>query len=127
MTEHLIGTGFTQRIEGMVFDPSRDYRACLICGDVFQSSLDRAPYPTDRIRNTAKKLRDNWAKKHARSHTQKEHAMLKASGMTMTPEAAHKLAAYGLIPVSDMAKFDSEITAALAESHPVPSADAETD
>jgi hypothetical protein len=50
--------------------------------------------------------------------------MLKISGLTMTPEAAHKLAAFGLIPISDMV-LNEEVASALMESHPVPSSEVE--
>lgn len=121
-------------IEGMKFNPDKDYRACLICGAVYQSWLDRnyqhlpvGPYKK-RLAASAKQRRDNWADKHARTHSYYEHVLLKMSGLSMTPEAAKKLAAFGLLPISDMMlDFYSggEITAALKESVPIPVVDAE--
>jgi predicted component of type VI protein secretion system len=67
----------------------------------------------------AKQNRDAWAKTHAYTHTVQEHRQLKLSGRTMTPEAANKLAAYGVIPIVDMVLSD-EHSAALRESKAVP-------
>jgi hypothetical protein len=110
----------------MLFDPSKTFRACLICGDVFQSFTDRLDSPTLNEINSAHGRREVWAKEHALRHTSKEHLMLKLSGLTMTPEAANKLAAFGLLPITDMAKFNDEISSALFESNPVPKDDAES-
>ena len=110
----------------MDFDPSKPFRACLICGDVFQSWTDRLESPTIREINSAYGKREVWAKCHALRHTSREHLMLRQSGLTMTPEAANKLAAFGLLPISNMAKFDDEMSSALFESRPVPEKDSES-
>lgn len=131
---HILGSGFAQPIEGMKFNPDKDYRACLICGAVYQSWLDRnyqhlpvGPFK-ENLAARAKEQRDRWADNHARKHTRYEHELLKMSGLSMTPGAAKKLAAFGLLPISDMMLdffAGGEITAALKESVPVPIVDSE--
>lgn len=123
----LFGTGFAQRIQGMDFDPSCDYRACLICGAVYQSKLDRSPVAPQAL---TRAMRQRWADKHAKTHPELEHKLLRVSGMSMTPAAANKLAAFGLLPISDMmsdliaAEYDiadrGEVLSALFESSPIP-------
>lgn len=108
----------------MEFDPDKPFRACLLCGDVYQSGLDRTPNPTDNQIAVAAHYRQVWAEGHAKmQHKELEHRLLQISGMSMTPEAANKLAAFGLLPITDMAKFDEEIASALMESHPIPKDD----
>lgn len=132
---HLFGTGFAMPIEGMKFNPDKDYRACLICGAVYQSWLDRnyQALPVGPLKQKlaarAKEQRGNWAVKHAGTHSIYEHELLKKSGLSMTPEAAKKLAAFGLLPLSDMMIdyliMGGETTAALRESVPIPITDVE--
>lgn len=102
------------------FDPNKPFRACLICGRVYQTPLDRAgTNPEWALHN-----REAWAANHAKAHSDREHHMLRISGLSMTPEAASKLAAYGVIPVLD-AVTNEETAAALLESSPIPQDDAE--
>lgn len=108
----------------MEFDPGRSYRACLICGNIFQSTLDRLEYVSPDVVVDAKKQRDRWAELHAKRHTSREHYMLQLSGNTMTPEAAKKLAAFGLLPIIDMVE-DDEVQIALLESSPMPTDDSD--
>ena len=128
---HILGTGFAFPIEGMKFNPDNDYRACLICGAVYQSWFDRNHryLPVGLLKNKraaiAKELRDKWARKHALTHSYYEHELLKKSGLSMTLEAAQKLTAFGLIPISDMMVGYEEVNAALFESSPVPTTDSE--
>lgn len=119
---HLLATGLAFKLEDADFDPGCNYRACLLCGAVFQSGIDREFDPSLRELLSAYEMRENWAKVHAKRHSGKEHAALKASGASMTPEAAHKLAAYGLIPLTGITE---EIEVALFESSPMPTEDAE--
>lgn len=53
-----------------------------------------------------------------------EHYSLAMSGRWTTPEAAFKLAAYGIISLSDLL-VDDEVAVALMESSAVPKDDAE--
>lgn len=129
----LLGTGFAQNFEDLDFDPGKDYVACLLCGAVFQSKLDRAKAPLglytteESLRHHAQDKRNDWAERHARnSHKPLEHHLLKLSGLTMTPEAANKLAGYGLLPLTDMSTFNEEVSSALLESRPKPNSDCES-
>lgn len=112
---YVIATGFAFSEPDVNFDANKPFRACLLCGRVFQ--------PSDEV-NTVER-REGWAVTHAkRCHTEREHHLLYLSGLTMTPEAAHKLAAFGLIPVSDMV-LNEEAASALMESHPTPEREVE--
>lgn len=116
-------------IPNLEFDINRPYRACFICGEVFQSEIDRRVPPgtlpaNNMVAKIAKERRDAWANHHRFKHPIREHHALRASGRTMTPEAAHKLAAFGIIPVVDMV-LDPEVKDALAKSSPIPQKDAE--
>lgn len=122
---HLYGTGFALKIEDMEFDPAKDYRACLICGDIFQSQLDRMEFKTPDLIVDAKTSRDRWARLHARRHTNREHHTLALSEGSMLPEAANKLAAFGLLPIMDMVDND-EVIVALFESNAMPKDDSES-
>jgi len=119
----MISSGFAvglQSLEGLNFEPDKPFRACLICGRVFQSELDRSGLNE----LWALENREAWAAKHAKAHSDREHHMLRISGLSMTPEAAKKLAAYGVIPVLD-AVTNNETEQALFESSPIPQDDAE--
>lgn len=122
----LIGSGFAvglETLEGLLFKPNAPFRACLICGEVYQSAIDRNP-ANEAERAEATIQRQLWANRHAKTHTDREHHLLRISGNSMTPEAAKKLAAYGLIPVGDMI-MSEEHEEALLESKPIPIDDAE--
>jgi hypothetical protein len=118
---NLIGSGFAVGLSSLTnfeFKPDKPFRACLICGDVYQTEADRDNNPLGAIRRQA------WADRHAQTHTDREHRMLMLSGNTMTPEAANKLAAYGVIPIADMV-LSNEHEMALFESKAIPVNDAE--
>lgn len=90
---------------GDIFNPKAAFSGCCICGAVFQSPLDRKVFqgwatPTEQV--TATVQRRNWSQYHARTmHTQKEHDDLAASGRFCTPEAAFRLAPYGIVTLTD--------------------------
>lgn len=88
-------------IVGLEFDINRPYTGCRICGTVFQSKLDRT-FRTPAFEFQASEKRRIWSLKHARTHSRREHELLMLSGAWCTPEAAHKFAALGIIPVTDM-------------------------
>lgn len=118
---NIIGTGFAVGLSSLTnfeFKPDKPFRACLICGDVFQSEDDRNNNPLGAIK------RQEWANRHAKTHTDKEHRMLMLSGNVMTPEASQKLAAYGVIPIANMITSE-EHEIALLESKAIPVNDAE--
>ena len=117
----LIASGFAvglSELEGLRFKPDKPFRACLICGDVYQTDADRNNDPLGAISRQA------WANTHAKTHSDREHRLLMLSGNVMTPEASHRLAAYGVIPVADMI-LSNEHEVALRESKAIPTDDAE--
>jgi hypothetical protein len=42
-----------------------------------------------------------WRRYHNTKHSEKAHRTFRATGRTMTPEAANKLAPFGLVPIED--------------------------
>lgn len=123
---HLVGSGFAiglTSLEGLEFDPARPHTFCRICGAVFQGPLDRTAVGVFQ-EALALGERKAWSHKHAKHHSAREHRSLELSGRFCTPEAAHKLVAYGVLPISD-ALADEEVAHALFESSPVPLDDAE--
>ena len=81
-------------------------------------------YDQFRIAEGAKE-RQEWANKHAKTHSEREHLDLRASGLLVTPEAAEKLVPYGIIPVQDIVMNEESAHAALQAAR-APSDDAET-
>lgn len=111
-------------LEGMEFDPSFTHAGCGICGEVFQSHLDRLQAPTVGEFNRALDMRLEWRIRHARMHSSTEHRQLRLSGLFALPEAAKKLASYGIIPLTDTVRHDESVHA-LAESPRAPVNDAQ--
>lgn len=109
----------------MVFDPTCDYAGCRICGDVFQSGLDRKPERTAYEQVRAVKLRVEWRIKHDKTHTDAERRQLIASGRQCTPEAAQKLAPLGVYPLSDLV-FSEETAHAMGTAPRMPTQDSES-
>lgn len=125
----MIASGFAvglDQLPNWQFDPNKPFRCCLICGAITQNANDRTINSNSDLGTVvvAKDRRDEWARKHARQHSPTEHQVLALSGLSMMPAAAHKLAAYGIIPLADLAQ-DANIQHALLESNPVPLNDAE--
>jgi hypothetical protein len=90
--------------EEVGFNVHADFSGCKICGEVYQSDLDRkvergTATPKERVQATIQ--RKNWTNHHAKQHTSTEHRQLALSGRFCTPEAAHKLAAFGIVTLSD--------------------------
>jgi hypothetical protein len=56
-----------------------------------------------------------WATAHSRTHTALEKTALHGSGLWLLPEAAYKLAAYGIIPLQDLVQ-DDEVKDALRQA-----------
>lgn len=113
-------------VPGLEFDLQCPYTYCRICGSIFQSPYDRETKPDSpaMLVDAATAMRREWSYNHASSHTSLEHMLLELSGLWLLAEAAHKLAAFGIIPVSDMV-LNPEIADALATSKPIPVNDAE--
>lgn len=122
-------------LTNLVFDANRPFAGCRICGTCYQSEYDRNPVEQFReeravfdsmelLLEYAASLRKEWSHNHARKHTEKEHADLAASGLWCTPEAAQKMAAYGVINLVDLV-MNPEVEAAYRESSAVPTDDVE--
>jgi hypothetical protein len=117
----LILTGLAiglDQLTNLVFDKDKPFRCCLICGAVCQTEGGRNAVTEQEVAREAYK-RQVWAAKHAKTHSILQHEQLKRSGNTMTPEAANRLVAFGLIPAIDAVTSD-EINSALYESSPIP-------
>jgi hypothetical protein len=136
VVEHLTLTGAAVGLEtltGLDFRNDRPYSGCCICGAIFQSDADRDPvgvyqrqpadfgYKLDNVDLMALGLRKEWSRNHAKTHPEREHRLLALSGQKFTAEAAHRLAAYGVIPLTG----NDEVNAALYESSPIPVDDVE--
>ena len=113
----------SEGLTGFVFDPSKNHAGCGICGEVFQSILDRLQWPTYEEWQRALDMRTEWRIKHARTHSSAQHRQLKESGLFALPEAAGKLASFGIIPLTDTILHD-EVAHALLEAPRAPTDDA---
>ena len=109
----------TSELVNYKFDLNKPYAGCGICGEVYQTDLDRAG--DDPFYAFTK--RTEWRNAHARTHSDNEHRLLKNSGLLALPEAAQRLASYGIIPLTDSVKND-EVPIALLESPRAPINDA---
>lgn len=101
-------TGFVLNLRPEVFDHARPYAGCKICGEIYQ------PDATNAVEVQQLRVKE-WRVRHDASHSFAEHEMLRISGLWATPEAAYKLAPYGIIPIVDMVMND-EVKQALAEA-----------
>ena len=106
-------------LPGLDFDPECSFAFCGICGRVFQSDLDRAQPDGDSPE--AMELRTAWRIRHAKGHTERQHYELLMSNRKFTPEAAEKLASFGIIDLDG----DDEVNHALLLSKPIPQNDCE--
>lgn len=108
----------------------REFAGCRLCGAVFQSRMaievSDEEWAADRlVFETAVAVETRqWRTEHNRTHAGGEHIHLAASGLTFTPEAAIKLAPFGLVPVGDAEVV--EIAQALREAPRAPIDDVET-
>lgn len=117
----------------LIIRKDREFAACRICGDIFQpwintNSVSDEEYATHpEIALAASIEIQQWRNKHNSKHTAKQHLDLAHSGLTLTPEAAFKLAPFGLVPLADVeGRYGAEIVQALAEAPRAPSDDVET-
>lgn len=120
----LYTTGMLVKHPDMEFDPKYPYRACMICGQVFQPPFFRQDHPTATQVLQCEELKANWAKRHSKSHPDHEHLSLIRSGRMCTPEAAQVLCNFGLIPITDLVT-DDEVAHALATAPRIAQDDAE--
>lgn len=120
-------------LTGLTFDPDASFTGCLICGEVYQSHLDRKcrklrDEPLNPLNEFfeeymyfTKELRRGWDVDHAKLHTQREHEALRASGMFCTPEAALKLTPLGVFSIDH--HNETELAAAMTEAPRAPQND----
>jgi len=105
----------------------REYAACRICGDIFQpwlNQLSDEEYDA-KLHGLAASIEIlEWRTKHNKRHTDAQHISFQHSGRTLSPEAAIKLAPFGVVPIGDVA--DEEIAQALAEAPRAPVDDVES-
>lgn len=114
----MIGTGFLvgkSELTNFLFDPSKPYAGCRICGEVFQSAINRLG-STDGI--------TDWRMKHNRKHNERAHVSLIKSGRNFTPDAAQRLAPLGVIDFTSMLA-DQESAHALRTAPRAPNNDVE--
>lgn len=91
------------------FDPSFPYSYCRICGWLYQPPSQRHEVPPklqlpNAVNDSAKK-RDNRRRacdKHAAHHTDAEKKSV--GEFSFLPEATHRLAAFGIAPLSQIAQ-----------------------
>lgn len=134
---------------GAEFVVEAPWCACRLCGAIYQSSLDRKCYAygkegrltrvddpltgeryyigdpqATRTLDEATDRRKRWRELHEkRNHTESETAQLHKTGFAMTPEAANKLAPFGITPLGNM---HDEIVDALFTAPRAPIDDAES-
>lgn len=100
------------------------WKACRLCGTVFQSDLDRLCYKQQQnglvpqcyaTEKEATARREDWLKVHNKRFHPRFHTEVKQladSGLPVTPEAAHKLSTYGIIPMGPT-PYEDEVADAL--------------
>jgi hypothetical protein len=125
-----------ETLTGLRFLPHRPFTGCCICGAVFQSEADRFPsdvfeanprqfdFDPSHVTLYALGMRKEWSLQHAKTHPEREHLALQASGQWATPEAVHRLVAYGVVNLGD-SLINDEHEDALRESSPIPVNDVE--
>jgi len=116
-----------QALTSLTIRKDREFAACRICGDIFQPWLNTDTPDHEynsEIRLAASIEVLEWRNKHNSRHSDAEHIMFGKSGRTLSPEAAIKLAPFGLVPIG--ASDDAEVAQALAEAPRVPIDDVET-
>lgn len=107
---------------GSVFKVEAPFAACRLCGAIYQSSLDRRAYSMHLVGDEdwlviyqdATVKRTRWRELHTRRyHTQDEIDLLQRLGWALMPQAAHKLAPYGITPLGNMHEeiIDALVTA----------------
>ena len=115
-----------QSLTSLTIRKDREFAACRICGAIFQPWLNQLPddeyIPLHAAAASIEVL--EWRNKHNSTHSDKEHILFNQSGRTLSPEAAIKLAPFGLVPLGS--HDDAEIAQALAEAPRAPVDDVET-
>jgi hypothetical protein len=108
----------------------REFAACRICGAIFQPRLNTdtndLEYAADPLIAVAASIEiKEWRSNHNKKHTEHEHLAFVASGLTLTPEAAYRLAPFGLVATAD-ALDSEEVAQAMLEAPRAPMDDVES-
>lgn len=110
------------------------WKACRLCGTVYQSHYDRRAYQyaqdgenvaAAHYNMLGKERREAWLKTHNKlkhPNYTTELRQLDQSGLPVTPEAASKLSTYGIIPIGPT-PYEDEVAAALFEAPRAPTND----
>lgn len=133
---------------GVDFSVDAPFSACRLCGAIYQHPDDRLCkswidsgrittrqnlsgeifYTGDihacNVLDECTDRRERWRRLHERRyHTDEEIEQLQKTGFALTPEAAHKLAPYGITPLGNL---HQEIVDAMATAPRAPINDAES-
>jgi hypothetical protein len=112
------------------------WKACRLCGTVYQSDLDRLAYEYQQngddgqavyFEKLGRTRRENWLithNKYEHPNFFTELRQLELSGLPYTPEAAQRLSTYGIIYMGEIPRED-EIAQALLEAPRAPINDSE--
>lgn len=114
----MFGRGFLVGSEALInfrFDQSKPYAACRICGEIYQG---------DQNRMGSEAGLSEWRSSHNKLHPDREHISLIRSGRKFTPEAAQRLATFGIIDFAGLL-VDPELTHAYATAPRAPLNDVE--
>lgn len=118
-----------QSLTSLTIRKDREFAACRICGVVFQARL--AIELSDEEWGSSPLLFEHavaietkeWRERHNKTHSEREHREFVASGRTFSPEAAHRLAPFGLVSLD---VGDSEVAHAMLVAPRAPYDDVET-
>jgi len=117
-----------QSATSLTIRKDRPLAACRLCGRIFQpwafTHKTDLEYSIDMdMQQEGHALIRRWREMHNNRHSAHEHLALAESGLTLTPEAAQKLAPFGFVPVGDAEV--PEIAQALREAPRAPEDDVE--
>lgn len=114
-----------QELTTLSIRKDREFAACRICGVVFQSELATDlpdhMYDGTAVYMVAAETR-YWRMQHNKLHPERVHLAFRASGLTFTPEAAQRLAPYGLVSLD----ASDEVAQAMLEAPRAPLVDVES-
>lgn len=108
-----------------VFNPQAPLAGCRLCGTVFQTkyhrqlfNLRRNNLPHGELLQKVLDLNGEWRRKHTlRKHSVAEVALFAKTGFAFSPEAANKLAPFGIVPLGNM---HEDIVAGMLEANRAP-------
>lgn len=119
-----------QELTNFELRKDREFACCRICGAIYQSRVALDSGTLEYELNPALKVlvkadTVEWRINHNKTHPDHVHRAFMMSGLFLAPEAAHKLAPYGIAPVSDMVT-NPESAIAAYEAPRAPVAEVET-